>query len=143
MTIDWGINMQLFKSVLTTLGLAAMSVAISLPQVANAGDRRVVVGTRHMTVTRHVPQTVITRYPNTVVYSRTPRVIYQGAPTVVIATPFINNGFNTRPFISQRGWNRGWRNGWGNRNFRNGSGRYCAPNRRSSAGYYRGQGRRW
>lgn len=141
MEFDWGINMQILKSVLATLSIAVISLAVSLPQIANAGDRRVVVGTRHMTVTRHVPQaTIVTRYPNTVVYSRTPRVIYQGAPTVVIASPFIS----TRPFINQRSWNPGWRNSWGNRNFRQGQGRYCAPNRRPNVGFYRGQGqRRW
>jgi len=141
MEIDWGINMQLLKSLLTGLSLAVIGMAVSLPQVASAGDRRVIVGTRHMTVTRHVPQTtIVTQYPNTVIYSRTPRVIYQGAPTVVIASPFIN----TRPFNYYNNWNRGWRNGWGNRPIRQGQPRYCPPNRRPVVGHYRGYGqRRW
>ncbi len=141
MNIDWGISMKLFKRVITTFSFAVIGMAMSLPQAANAGDRRVIVGTRHMQVIRHAPPaTIVTQYPNTVIYGRTPRVIYQGAPTVVIASPFIN----ARPYNYYRNWNRGWRNGWRNQSMRQGQPRYCPPNRRPIVGHYRGYGqRRW
>lgn len=133
--------MQIFKRVVTTLSLAVIGVVVSLPQAASAGDRRVVVGTRHMSVSRHVPQTtIVTRYPNTVIYSRTPRVIYQGAPTVVIASPFVN----TRPYNYYQNWNQGWRSGWNNRSNRYRQPNYCAPKRGGVSGHRHSQrDRRW
>lgn len=131
--------MQVWQRRFLLLNIVLVTMASSLPQMTFAGDRRVVVGTQHMTITRkahpyhHAP--VVRQYPNTVIYSRRPRVIYQRVPTIVIASPFVT----TRPFNGYRNVQRGWRN----RGIRQGQPRYCPQNRRTPWSDYRGQRRRF
>ncbi len=138
--------MQIMNHLLKIASMTTLALLITLPEAASAGDRRVVVGTKHMTITRSVTHApvVVQQYPNTVIYSRTPRVIYQGAPTVVINRPFVNARPNNYYQQRNRGWNNRSSIGWRNRPIRQGQPRYCPQNRRPTFGQYRGQTpRRW
>lgn len=131
--------MPIWNRILVALSIASISLAFSLPQ-AQAGDKRVVIGTRHMSHShphrRYAPP-IVTQYPNTVIYSRQPQVIVQHrAPVVVFARPLIQQ----RPYNYYRQWNNGWRQ----RSYRQAQPGYCPPNRRSNIGHYRGNyKRRW
>lgn len=124
--------MQLLKQLF--IGTISTALGIGLfVATAQAGDKRVVVGTK-----RHVypAPVVVTNYPNTIVYGRTPQVVYQGAPTVIITTPIVR----PRPYNYYRQWSNGWRN----QPQRYGQPRYCPPKRSSQVGHYRGRyQRRW